>query len=582
MKNQPGPTGYRFQSSHMPLPLVIEAEGLGRRFGARTVLEGVSIDVRQGEVFGVVGPDGAGKTTLLQILAGILRPSFGTCRVLGQDVRRRADRVQARVGYMSQGFSLYDRLTIAENISFAAGIRDVPKAAFEARKTPLLKMAGLERFEARREGALSGGMRKKLALCANLIHEPPLLILDEPSLGVDPLSRRELWRMLEDVKAVGRSIIFATSYMDEADGSDRVLLLRDGRPLAVGSPAELRTSARQRVYRVTTANPGALESQLTDSDAVLSFQKRTLGEYRVQLAEAKPQHFPAAKTVAMAEPTMEDVFTVASAPLGRSTSRSPSPKNPMPTSDILVAAQAITQRFGSFVAVDNVSLEIKAGEVLGLLGPNGAGKTTLMRILCGLLSPTEGRAQVGGLDVARQSELVRATIGYVSQKFSLFTDLTSQENLSFFTRAYGVSPSESPSRIAWACERAGFPVGEEGLVRNLSSALRQRLALACAIVHRPRVLFLDEPTSGVDPLSRFRFWRLISTLAADGVAVIVSTHYLEEATYCDRLGLMMDGRMIALGSLAMLEVELGLNDARVEDVFMGFIDRERKRLTRAA
>lgn len=582
MKNQPGPTGYRFQSSHMPLPLVIEAEGLGRRFGARTVLEGVSIDVRQGEVFGVVGPDGAGKTTLLQILAGILRPSFGTCRVLGQDVRRRADRVQARVGYMSQGFSLYDRLTIAENISFAAGIRDVPKAAFEARKTPLLKMAGLERFEARREGALSGGMRKKLALCANLIHEPPLLILDEPSLGVDPLSRRELWRMLEDVKAVGRSIIFATSYMDEADGSDRVLLLRDGRPLAVGSPAELRTSARQRVYRVTTANPGALESQLTDSDAVLSFQKRTLGEYRVQLAEAKPQHFPAAKTVAMAEPTMEDVFTVASAPLGRSTSRSPSPKNPTPTSDILVAAQAITQRFGSFVAVDNVSLEIKAGEVLGLLGPNGAGKTTLMRILCGLLSPTEGRAQVGGLDVARQSELVRATIGYVSQKFSLFTDLTSQENLSFFTRAYGVSPTESPSRIAWACERAGFPVGEEGLVRNLSSALRQRLALACAIVHRPRVLFLDEPTSGVDPLSRFRFWRLISTLAADGVAVIVSTHYLEEATYCDRLGLMMDGRMIALGSLAMLEVELGLNDARVEDVFMGFIDRERKRLTRAA
>lgn len=566
----------------MPLPLVIEAEGLGRRFGARTVLEGVSIDVGQGEVFGVVGPDGAGKTTLLQILAGILRPSFGTCRVLGEDVRRSADRVQAQVGYMSQGFSLYDRLTVAENISFAAGIRDVPKAAFEARKTQLLKMAGLERFETRREGALSGGMRKKLALCANLIHEPPLLILDEPSLGVDPLSRRELWRMLEGAKAVGRSIIFATSYMDEADSSDRVLLLRDGRPLAIGSPAELRTSARQRVYRVTTANPGALESQLTDSDAVLSFQKRTLGEYRVQLAEAKPQHFPAAKTVEIAQPTMEDVFTVASAPLGRSTSRSAASKIPTPTSDTLVAAQAITQRFGSFVAVDNVSLELKAGEVLGLLGPNGAGKTTLMRILCGLLSPTEGRAQVAGLDVARQSEQVRATIGYVSQKFSLFTDLTSQENLSFFTRAYGVSPTESPSRIAWACERAGFPVGEEGLVRNLSSALRQRLALACAIVHRPRVLFLDEPTSGVDPLSRFRFWRLISMLAADGVAVIVSTHYLEEATYCDRLGLMMDGRMIALGSLSMLEAELGLTDARVEDVFMGFIDRERKRLTRAA
>jgi ABC-2 type transport system ATP-binding protein len=565
----------------VPLPLAIEAEGLGRRFGARTVLEGVSIGVEQGEVFGIVGPDGAGKTTLLQILAGILRPSFGECRVLGEDVRRHADRVQAKVGYMSQGFSLYDRLTVAENISFAADIRDVPKAAFAARKAQLLTMAGLERFEARREGALSGGMRKKLALCVNLIHEPALLILDEPSLGVDPLSRRELWRMLESAKAVGRSIVFATSYMDEADGSDRVLLLQDGRPLAIGSPAELRKTARQRVYRVTTTDPRALESQLSDSATVLSFQKRTLGAYRVQVAEAAPPHVPAARTVEIAEPTMEDVFTVASAPVGRSTSQFPASQIRTTSSEVLVAAQAITQRFGDFVAVDGVSLEIKAGEVLGLLGPNGAGKTTLIRILCGLLSPTEGRAQVAGFDVARQSEQVRATIGYVSQRFSLFTDLTSQENLSFFARAYGVAPTEAKSRIAWACERAGFPLREDGLVRSLSSALRQRLALACAIIHRPRVLFLDEPTSGVDPLSRFRFWRLISTLAAEGVAVIVSTHYLEEATYCDRLGLMMDGRMIALGSLPMLEAELGLKDARVEDVFLGFIDRERK-LSRAA
>ena len=555
---------------------VIQAEGLGRRYGRRTVLQDVTFELAEGEVLGVVGPDGAGKTTLLQMLAAILRPSLGSCRVLGEDVRRHADRVQARVGYMSQGFSLYDRLTVAENIAFAAGIRDVPRGVFAERKARLVAMAGLERFQARREGDLSGGMRKKLALCANLIHEPPLLILDEPSLGVDPLSRRELWRILESAKAEGRCIVFATSYMDEADASDRVLLLRDGRPLALGSPAELRTLARQRVYRVTTTDPGALEDQLAASAAVLSFQKQTPGEYRIQLAAALPPDLGAATEVQVAEPTMEDVFTVASAAPERPSSATATPRVRAQASEVLVAAEAVTQRFGDFVAVDEVSLQISAGEVLGLLGPNGAGKTTLMRILCGLLAPSQGQARVAGFDVARQSEWVRASIGYVSQKFSLFTDLTSQENLRFFAHAYGIAPGEMKSRIAWACERAGFPVGGDELVRSLSSALRQRLALACSIMHRPKVLFLDEPTSGVDPLSRFRFWRLISALAAEGVAVIVSTHYLEEATYCDRLCLMMDGRVIALGALAALKQQLGLAEARVEDVFLGFIARERE------
>ena len=554
---------------------VIEAEGVGRRFGARTVLQDVSFRVEPGEVFAIVGPDGAGKTTLLQMLAAILRPSLGSCRVLGEDVRKHPERVQARVGYMSQGFSLYDRLTVAENIAFAAGIRDVPKEALVARKAKLVAMAGLERFQDRREGALSGGMRKKLALCANLIHEPPLLILDEPSLGVDPLSRRELWRILEAARAEGRSIVFATSYMDEADASDRVLLLRDGRTLALGAPSELRETARAHVYSVRTDTPEAAEAALAKLPDVLSFQRRSADEVRVQLRTAgpPPDIGPQFRDLRPVEPTMEDVFTVASAPAEpiavlQTVVRSPS-------QEILVAAEHVTQRFGDFVAVDDVSLQIGAGEVLGLLGPNGAGKTTLIRILCGLLAPSEGQAAVAGHDVARQSEKVRSSIGYVSQKFSLFTDLTAEENLIFFARAYGVPPAEMKTRIAWACERAGVPPGEAGLVRNLSSAVRQRLALACAILHRPKVLFLDEPTSGVDPLSRFRFWRMIAGLAAEGVAVIVSTHYLEEATYCDRLGLMMDGRMIALGTLQALMADLGLTDPRVEDVFLGFIARER-------
>ena len=553
---------------------VIDARSLGRRYGKRTVLQDVSFQVAAGEVLGVVGPDGAGKTTLLQMLAAILRPSFGECRVLGEDVARRPYRVQAQIGFMSQGFSLYDRLTVAENLAFAAEIRDVPRSAYASRKDELLRMAGLERFPSRREGALSGGMRKKLALCANLIHEPPLVILDEPSLGVDPLSRRELWRMLEAAKTAGRTIVFATSYMDEADASDRVLLLREGRPLALGAPAELRNAAKGRVLRVRTKSPALVEPELTKSAGVLTFQKRSSEEYRVQLATAEPPMLPEA-TLSPIEPSMEDVFTVMSAQGAMHDDVPQGTASPKPSSEMLISARQVSRRFGEFVALDAVSLDMNAGEVLGLLGPNGAGKTTLIRVLCGLLSPSAGEAFVAGLDVARQSEQVRARIGYVSQRFSLFSDLTERENLMFFARAYGVPQGEIEERIAWALRRAGLGDDSGGLVRDLSGAVRQRLALACAIVHRPRVLFLDEPTSGVDPVTRFRFWRLISSLAGEGVAVIVTTHYLEEATYCDRLGLMMDGRMIALGSLQDLERTLGLSEASVEDVFLGFIARER-------
>lgn len=554
---------------------IIEAAGLGRRYGKHDVVKDISFSLSAGESFGVVGPDGAGKTTLLQMLAALVRPSSGDCHVLGEDVRKHPERVQSQVGYMSQGFSLYDRLSVAENLEFAAAIRDVPRADFASRKAELLAMAGLERFESRREGALSGGMRKKLALCANLIHEPPLLILDEPSLGVDPLSRRELWNMLDASRTRGRSVVFATSYMDEADASDRVLLLRDGEALAIGTPAELRSLAKGKVYQVSTTDPSSLERGLAEAPHIISFQKLTPERYRVQCSSPEALILPAAASIVPAEPTMEDVFTVASG-TGGLLPVPPPPQSSARSHEVLVSAEGVSRRFGTFVAVNDVSVQVEAGEVLGLLGPNGAGKTTLIRMLCGLLSPSSGRASVAGFDVAAQSGEVRSRIGYVSQRFSLFPDLTADENIRFFARAYGVPRRQIRERVEWAFARAGVPRPLDSLVADLSGAVRQRLALACAIVHQPQVLFLDEPTSGVDPLSRFRFWRLIAALAADGVAVIVSTHYLEEATYCDRLGLMMDGRMIALDSLTALKTRLGLEEARVEDVFLELIRRQRK------
>ena len=555
-------------------PPVVLAKGLGRKFHGRVAVEGISFSLDRGELLGVVGPDGAGKSSLLQMVAAILRPTSGACHVFGDDVLRSPARVQARIGYMSQGFSLYDRLTVAENIAFAASIRDVPRDQFESRKLRLLKMAGLERFQDRREGALSGGMRKKLALCCNLIHEPPLLILDEPSLGVDPLSRRDLWTILDDARAQGRSILFATSYMDEAEASDRLILLRNGRPLATGTPGELRALAAGRVM-VAVTKPGFKEQALVAAPEVLTFQKMGPDEYRLQLAEGAAPRLGNAELSA-ASPTMEDVFTISAGTDAEEPASAVVPVERGATHEVLIAARNVSRRFGNFIAVDDVTLEVRAGEIIGLLGPNGAGKTTLIRILCGLLPPSSGSATLTGFDVARQSVEVRGRIGYVSQKFSLFSDLTPRENLRFFAKAYGVPAKEADERIAWAAAHAGLNVLEDQLVSNLSSAVRQRLALASAIVHRPRVLFLDEPTSGVDPLSRFRFWRLISALAADGVAVIVSTHYLEEATYCDRLALMMDGRMIALGTLPQLREELGLTGCRVEDVFLGFIARERQ------
>lgn len=563
---------------------IIEAQDLGRRYGDRHVLRGINLQIRKGEIFGILGPDGAGKTTLLQLFAAILDPTSGRCRSLGFDTVKEASRVVGRIGYMSQGFTLYDRLSVDENLRFSAQLRGVIGEAWHKRRNRLLNMAGLAAFGDRRADQLSGGMRKKLALCTNLIHEPPLLLLDEPSLGVDPLSRRELWEMLHGFRDNHTTIVVATSYMDEALFCDRLAFLNNGELLALDSPVNLQARAGTTIYEILTTTPDDAEAALKAWPEVVSVQ-RLPDRLRVQLNDSGPATEDLSGRLSplgearRVSPSLEDAFVFLSWTQGRA-SDEPPPSLEIATTrgGTAIDTDHVTCRFGRFLALDHVSLQVSQGEVFGFLGPNGAGKTTFIRALCGLINPQEGTIRVAGVDVTRDRRRLRHRIGYMSQRFSLYPDLTIAENLAFFAGAYGLAGDEKSQAVDWAGRMVGLAGLHDRVVSEISGAVRQRLALACSLMHRPAVLFLDEPTSGVDPSSRHRFWRLIHTLARGGMTVFVTTHYLDEAAYCHRLGLMYQGRLIASGTLASLRSSFaGKSLATVEDVFMAYIENEQQR-----
>jgi ABC-2 type transport system ATP-binding protein len=554
----------------VPAAPIINGRRLGRAYRSVWALRDIDLSVQAGEIVGIVGPDGAGKSTLLQICAGILDPSEGTCEVMGLDVVRESKAVASRIGYMSQGFTLYDRLTVDENLQFSADIRRVPEADYQLRRAELVAMAGLEEFGDWPAGKLSGGMRKKLSLCGNLIHQPKLLILDEPGLGVDPLSRSQLWVMLEDAVARGVTILVATSYMDEAQRCCRIMLLNAGRALAFDTTAAVRARASGRVFEVTSTDPPTTAAAIAARDG--SFGIQTLPDrVRFLLTADEPaaagQRLPPPATgpTRSAEPTLDDVF-VQSAGVAEA-SASYVEALPTPLRRAGVEAENLTVRFGQFTAVSAVSLSALPGQATALLGPNGAGKTTLMRALCGLVSITAGTAHVAGYTVDLTSYEVRQHIGYMSQRFSLYVDLSVLENLRFFASAYGLRGRARNDAIASACAMTGIQANS-ARVSDLSAATQQRLALASSILHRPSALFLDEPTSGVDPLSRYRFWRLIRGLCRAGMTVIVSTHYLDEARYCDQLALMHRGRLVAHGTVGALRGRFGVAaTATIDDLF---------------
>jgi ABC-2 type transport system ATP-binding protein len=532
----------------------IRVRALAKRYGAVEAVRGIDLEVPAGEIFGLIGPDGAGKTSTFQILGGVMEATSGTAELLGRPARQ----ARTYVGYLTQAFSLYQDLSVAENLRYVGELRRVPVPDIEARGRRYLTMFGMERFTNRLAGRLSGGMKQKLALACALVAEPRILLLDEPTTGVDPVSRREFWDALAQLSIQGMTILLATPYLDEAERCHRVALMHDGRLHRTGTPAELRNSLGLQRLEVRAADLRRAETTLTGHDGIVDVQ-RFGDRLDVLVADARAGERAvrealgagAVETVRAASPTLENTFVAILRGLEGQAHVPPFPGRRDPTPSGIataIGARGLRKAFGEFVAVKGIDLEVRYGEVYGLLGANGAGKTTTIKMLCGLIEPSEGQVQLAGEVGELRSEVVRQQVGYMSQKFSLYDDLTVDENLDFFAGVYGVSAEQRIARQRWVLEFAGLEGQGGELTGSLPGGWKQRVAFGAAIMHEPRVLFLDEPTSGVDPIARRAFWAMINQLADHGAAILVTTHYLEEAEQCNRLGFMVAGELVAEGT----------------------------------
>jgi len=533
---------------------------LWKRYGSTEAVRGINLEVQQGEIFGLIGPDGAGKTTTFQILAGVMEASSGAAEVFGRPARE----TRSQTGYLTQTFSLYPDLSVSENIRYIGDLRRVPPEAIAERGQRYLKMFDMDRFADRLAGRLSGGMKQKLSLVCALVPEPHVLLLDEPTTGVDPVSRREFWDVLAHLAAGGLTILVATPYLDEAERCHRVALMHLGELRETGTPAELRSSLHAKRLELRTPNLSEAEQALagiTGPDkAIFDVQRfgdrldlltHDTDEARRALDERMAAASLPVEDVRVDDPTVENTFVATLRALGQEIHETPFPgHHKHPGDDIAIGAQNLTKRFGDFTAVKDINLEVRYGEIYGLLGANGAGKTTTIKMLCGLLDPTGGTIQLAGATGSDnlRSQGVREQIGYMSQKFSLYDDLTIQENLEFFAGVYGVPENEREEKRQWVLSFSGLEGKQNLITGSLPGGWKQRVAFGAAIMHEPSVLFLDEPTSGVDPLARRAFWSMINRLADLGTAILVTTHYLEEAEQCNRLGLMVAGEFVAEGS----------------------------------
>jgi ABC-2 type transport system ATP-binding protein len=548
---------------------VIQVKHLRKAYGSNKAVNDISFEVRRGELFGLIGPDGAGKTTTFHILAGILEASGGQVHILGYSPRK----VRLQTGYLTQQFSLYLDLSVEENLRYSAGLRRVPPARYRERRNRYLDLMGLGAFRQRLAGQLSGGMKQKLALCCALIAQPQVLLLDEPTTGVDPVSRRDFWDVIATLAATEETtIVVATPYLDEAERCNRIALMYRGQLQHMGTLPELRQSLglhRLAIHFHTPEDLNRAEVVLRSESTIADVQ--TFGDRldvlvpdiargEAELRSHMTRHNISFSGLDALAPTLENVFVtrlrqqgsdpslVTFPTLGQSRpwAAQTGPGDSPPS--VAIRATNLAKTFGDFQAVKNVNLDIHYGEIYGLLGANGAGKTTTIKMLCGLLPPTAGTIELAGATQTLRSAAMRQRLGYMSQKFTLYDDLTIRQNLNFYCGVYSIPRTLRPSRIEWVLTICGL-VGEANLITGrLPQGWKQRVAFGASVMHEPEILFLDEPTSGVDPLARRQFWRLIEDFARRGTTILVTTHYLEEAEHCNRMAFMVSGEIVAQGS----------------------------------
>ena len=597
----------------MSVESIVIATDLNKTFKAEQkglddvqALQGINMQIKTGQLTALVGPDGAGKTTFLRLIAGLYEPTTGSLKVLGMDVAKDPQSVQDRISYMPQKFGLYEDLSIQENLDLYADLHGVPMNVRKERFARLLKITDLARFTERPAGKLSGGMKQKLGLACTLVRSPELLLLDEPSVGVDPLSRRDLWSIIEQlVREENLSVILSTAYMDEAERCHEVYVMLDGQVLKQGTPDELTAQAQAQTWQVKPSpdmKARVLQAHLLDNqhyiaDAVpkgdvVRFITRTespslpadllpkgvVAEPRAaELEDAFMLLLHEAKHIQKTVLAQENLALDPSITLIEN-SDPPQVKTEQNVKQQLekpvIVVKDLVRTFGDFTAVASTSFDVSRGEIFGLLGPNGAGKTTTFRMLCGLLPASSGVLEVAGMNLRTARAQARAKIGYVSQKFALYGNLSVLDNLKFFGGAYGLSGKQLKQQIDKALLQ--FELKPHAKSGDLPNGFKQRLSMAAALLHQPEIVFLDEPTSGIDPLARRSFWYTIGELANQGMTIIVTTHFMEEAEYCDRIAIQDAGKLLAIGTpqqiRGMTQLE-GVND--INSAFIAIVEQSR-------
>jgi ABC-2 type transport system ATP-binding protein len=552
----------------------------------KAALEELTAQIMPGKVTGLVGPDGAGKTTLLRLIAGLMHVTSGSIKIKGLDPIKDTAELRRIIGYMPQKFGLYDDLSVQENLNLNADLRDVIGPEREQEFQHLLQLTDLTGFTDRMAGKLSGGMKQKLGLACALLGQPKILLLDEPGVGVDPISRRELWKMVRELVSQDITVVWSTAYLEEAELCDDVLLLSEGRMLFNGPPREMTSRLEGRCFQLRQIARSRREvlTRVLDREEVLDAVIQGNSIRVVLRKNADKPKLDDLQAGAQAHwvpipPRFEDAFLDV---LGEK----PSGKSPLADhltnldkdGSTVIEATHLTKRFGDFTATNDVSFKVARGEIFGLLGPNGAGKSTIFKMMCGLLQPTSGKALVTNIDLKTSASKARQHLGYMAQKFSLYGNLTVQQNLLFFSGAYGLDGAGQQQEVTEMLHIFHLEPHLKASADSLPLGFKQRLALACAMMHRPDILFLDEPTSGVDPVTRREFWTHINSVVEKGVTVMVTTHFMDEAEYCDRIGLVFRGKIIAANTPDELKkmVRTEKNpEPSMEDAFIELVTKDR-------